>query len=731
MRTRVLWLTLAVAIFVAIGVTPAFANQSGAVFTTTVDGSRVTANIFTAKTSVFLSGGSGSNAPASVAGLIQGWYVFQVTDPTGTTLLSQDPVGCRRFHVNSHGVIDQVMGGDWTHDGTTGYFEHQTGTDAVHGGAPSNAITVQLMPFASTPNTSGVYKVWAMLESDFVAANGSEDALTQIDPPGHVHGFVRAKSKVDSFKIGGNAEQRLTVQNFCDANGNGTWDADEKEISGWPERVGEPSGIAYDPLYSSISMITQVSGTWSVSENDAPVGDPRDWKQTALTIDGARKTPARSASIRFSSANGEKHKVVFGNVPLGEIAAHKFHDRDCNGVQDSGEENVAGFRFRLTGTAGAASGYAKTISTNAKGLAEFDKLLPGTYTLTEEPKSGWLPTTQTSRVIDLATSIEGANDPVVVTEDFGNAESAVITASKFSDDDADGEWDSGESAVSGWGFMLTGTDRMGNEVAMSGLTDSKGKIRWEHATIEGDIRIPGMYPGDYVVREVLRSDTELILASGLSYRINGGRTVRMPPARTLDAAAGAGQEWSISFGGCAPGTMRAIALQDDDADGIGDRPKEGWMVTLTGTTGLGDPVKSHGPHRCQRRSRLGRSLARHVHRPGRDARPMAGHDRQRVQERQASVGRHGEQDVRHLSGDLARGVHVQGPRCRRISRARRAQGGRHHRPHLGRTGRQHRRSEALHRLRRTRSLRPSPARNLLRRAGASQGRELQAHGGLR
>ena len=64
------------------------AGVSGAIFTTIVDGTIVNANTqYTSKCAVYLNGGPGANAPAGAAGLPDGDYFFQVTDPNGKTLL--------------------------------------------------------------------------------------------------------------------------------------------------------------------------------------------------------------------------------------------------------------------------------------------------------------------------------------------------------------------------------------------------------------------------------------------------------------------------------------------------------------------------------------------------------------------------------------------------------------------------------------------------------------------
>src|SRR5262249_39573738 len=82
---------------VAVAATAQAAGVSGAIFTTTVNGTVVNANQYDSKCAVYLDGGPGPHAPAKAAGLPDGDYYFQVTDPSGAQLLSTDPVSNRRF----------------------------------------------------------------------------------------------------------------------------------------------------------------------------------------------------------------------------------------------------------------------------------------------------------------------------------------------------------------------------------------------------------------------------------------------------------------------------------------------------------------------------------------------------------------------------------------------------------------------------------------------------------
>ena len=73
---------------------------TGAIFTTLPDGSKVNYNQYPSKPLVYLDGGPGDKAPQHAAGLPDGTYVFQVTNPNGVDLLSVDPAKCRpRPHV--------------------------------------------------------------------------------------------------------------------------------------------------------------------------------------------------------------------------------------------------------------------------------------------------------------------------------------------------------------------------------------------------------------------------------------------------------------------------------------------------------------------------------------------------------------------------------------------------------------------------------------------------------
>jgi hypothetical protein len=157
---------------------------SGAIFTTDVTGTEVNVNQYAAKTDVYLNGGPGPGAPQTAAGLPDGNYFFQVTDPSGKTLLSSDNIVCREVTV-SGGNITAIVPAT---DPTTGLTcTHNAGTP----GPGVLGIPVQLFPFDDTPNNGGVYKAWMTNVLNFNEAGCSH----------LVFGFCPSDSKTDNFKV--------------------------------------------------------------------------------------------------------------------------------------------------------------------------------------------------------------------------------------------------------------------------------------------------------------------------------------------------------------------------------------------------------------------------------------------------------------------------------------------------------------------------------------------------
>ncbi len=398
---------------------------SGAIFTTLVDGSRVNANIYDNKDDVYLDGGPGPNAPLDAAGLDDGTYVFQVTDPSAQDLLSSDAARCRVVLV-SGGVITRRL--DWDGSGTTASDfsahlngndachrsgRHQQGTDIDHG---PPAITVQLMPYDDTPNPGGVYKAWMVTLEGFIAGCAQlgvtgNSALTATDcgyAPGNHHGFLGADSKTDNFKVknrGGRPQPTITVHKFCDLDCDGVQDdGNEGCLSGVAITVTDSSSATVCSGFTSggyFDCQLPATGTYTVTEDPGAGMDV-----CGATVNGVAAGATTSVSVTVSDARVPA-LVSFGNTPTdGSISVSKTCAVGSRG-------GIDGFSFSLTGTDVFGLSVSASGTTSNGGSLSFGDLAAGTYTVTETVPAGWAVIGPDSCSVNLSidTSLDSNGEP--------------------------------------------------------------------------------------------------------------------------------------------------------------------------------------------------------------------------------------------------------------------------------------------------------------------------------
>src|SRR5262249_17264783 len=141
-RTTQTFLTWCIGILCALAFGSATAQVNGGIFTTNFDGTRVNGNLYPSKDAVYLTGGPQNSKPH---GLVpDGTYYFQVTDPSGATLLSTDDITCRQVVVAGGRVTGVPLAVPASC--TTGF--HALGVpNSANGNTP-----VQLIPYDNTPN---------------------------------------------------------------------------------------------------------------------------------------------------------------------------------------------------------------------------------------------------------------------------------------------------------------------------------------------------------------------------------------------------------------------------------------------------------------------------------------------------------------------------------------------------------------------------------------------------
>ena len=324
---------------------------------------------YESKLHVYLDGGPPPNAPISSAGLEEGYYVFQVTDPSGAVLLSEDPAKCRVVYVSSQGVITQLVAPSQLHglglvpsplsdtidaqgtpchvqdpaDGVAGPAgRHDVNTDTDHG-LDGGAIVVQLMPFLDTPNNGGEYKAWMMILARYVANGGELDQAPKPKTGRRAYGFqadpgfgpARDQSKTDNFKVNDKPTGYIVIEKFNDKNGNQQCDEGEalpcvkpdgvlvsevcnpkgckcpSQASGWRVFVTDPTGVT-NVYYTAVTLLARPYGQWKIVEDTGYPG----WMTSVALVNGMSYGATAEVTLNIATGDCETHMVKFGNKQL-------------------------------------------------------------------------------------------------------------------------------------------------------------------------------------------------------------------------------------------------------------------------------------------------------------------------------------------------------------------------------------------------------------------------------
>jgi hypothetical protein len=269
-RNPLRWALAALAVVVAttafVGAALSATPVSGAIFTTDVACNGTNVNIFGSKDAVYLDGGP---AHPGAAGLPDGSYYVQVTEPNGTLL------GTSVGAANQTPAV--VSGGEFA----TCY--------------QLSAILIKASDstagYDTTTNGGGEYKVWVSQDPTFPGSATKTDNFKVNEIP------VDCNPETDPNHCTTPPESTLNVVKFYDANANGIND-DGQLITGW--KVNIHDGINFD-RFTPVSIIV-APDDYVVTEYD-PL--QTNWLHTTAN------------PVNVSLANGDEKTVEFGNVCLG------------------------------------------------------------------------------------------------------------------------------------------------------------------------------------------------------------------------------------------------------------------------------------------------------------------------------------------------------------------------------------------------------------------------------
>lgn len=403
-RTIIVMFTLAVmsaaSVYVFLNKASA-AGFNGTIYTTTFEGLSVNENTYSSKDAVYISGGP-QNQNAN--GLPDGTYYFQVTDPSGATLLSTDQAECRQLTVFNGRVV-----------GVAGPCPHSTGIPNESNGS----IPVKLAPFADTPNSGSQYKVWLI-----------KQAGTTVASDGMHLNFSNNNAKTDNFKVvfvpctNCGPTALLAGRKFYDANANGLFDESEVAVEGVQILIvaGATETIVTTNEAGIWSTTVPTGSEYTVLEFlpfTGPDGEPGSyWQQTAPAANN------EGFQGYQGTANGDQLNLNFGNIcykpdanghpaasaepcPVSDVpppeptptptptpcpdcdttsvlSGTKYYDSNKNGLFNAGEVPVAGVRILVTLTDGDGVTTQTYVTTDASGNWSLTVPIGAQYVITED-----------------------------------------------------------------------------------------------------------------------------------------------------------------------------------------------------------------------------------------------------------------------------------------------------------------------------------------------------------
>ena len=241
-------------------------------------------------------------------------------------------------------------------------------------------FTVDASAAGTITNTASVLDLTANGEND--ATNNSASADVTVTPQADV--TVAKQVDLTDAQVGSQLTYTVTVTN------NGPSTATNVQVSDTlPAGVNFVSGTG--PNGETLSANNGV-----VTVNGGDVLDAGTFEFTIIgtVAAGASGTQTNTATVttdtpESNTANNDASAATTIDPVTSTIAGTVYVDGNNNGVQDAGEEGIAGVALALTGTDTLGNTVTQDVVTDANGNYLFSNLPAGTYSVTEEQPAGF------------------------------------------------------------------------------------------------------------------------------------------------------------------------------------------------------------------------------------------------------------------------------------------------------------------------------------------------------
>ncbi|WP_407652571.1 MSCRAMM family protein [Aporhodopirellula aestuarii] len=343
--------------------------------------------------------------------------------------------------------------------------------------------------------------------------------------------------------------------------------ADGKTVA--TTRTGADGSYLFDNLHAGTYTVVEITPAGLI-DGGAHTGDIRTLGSNILVGIGSAVDGGQITHIELpSGGHGESYN--FCEAAPGSISGQVYHDRDNDGVRDTGEEAIANVSLDLVDSTGSV---IATTQTNSQGQYLFDNIAPDTYTIVETQPAGYIDGKDTvgtingSRVGRVGTDGDSLTQVVLlqglhgVNYDFGERQVASITGRVHVDIDDDCVYDPGEMTLAG---------------VVIELKDSTGKtVATTQTDAEGNYRFDNLLPGTYSVVEQQPSG---YFEGGATPGSVGGVANGTNLIENITLTSGVN---AVNYDFCErpPAEISGVVYVDRDADCVRDSGEEGLQGVL-------------------------------------------------------------------------------------------------------------------------------------------------------
>jgi uncharacterized protein (DUF2141 family) len=273
----------------------------------------------------------------------------------------------------------------------------------------------------------------------------------------------------------------ISGQKYYDINGNGLQDEDEPGIPGGSVSLLLDGKVVANTTTDDngfYSFENVLPGTYTISD-PVPAG-------LVLTTSSTVVVTVKTVVVT---------NVNFGIRGSNSISGTKYEDLNGDGIRNSGEKGLSGWEMVLTGR----TWYGRplptlTAYTDSNGNYKFDRLLPGSYKLSETSRTGWVQTAPAGGSYSILFDV-GAPPREAKNNDFGNRLAVQsISGVKYNDINGNGARDPGEPGMGGWNINL--------EPASGGV------IKVATTEADGSYSFTDVASGTYTIREIQKPGWE-------------------------------------------------------------------------------------------------------------------------------------------------------------------------------------------------------------------------------